>query len=129
MAITLSVANKNTRADALVDLVDAGTTNTYGQLWLKDVSSNVLSKHDMSDPAFGDAASGVAVADSISSEDGLLSGACTKFSVVDKDETEIFAGTVTAVGGGGDLESDTSSTQVTAGENVDITSLTYVEGG
>ena len=129
MAVSFSVAEKNSRADALVDKVDAGSTNANGQVWFKDVSNNLLSKHDMADPAFGDAASGTAVADTIQSANGLLSGAATQFSVVDKDETEVFAGTVTAVGGGGDLESDTSSTQITAGQNVDVNSLTYVEGG
>ena len=129
MAVTFSVAIKNERADALTAKVDVGSTNTYGQLWFMDASDNVLSKHDMSDPAFGAAASGACVADTIASANGLLTGAATKFSIVDKDETEVYRGTVTAVGGGGDLESSTSSTQITASENVDVSSLTYVEGG
>jgi len=129
MGVTLPVSIKNSRADALVDLIDVGTANTYGQLWLKDASGNVLSKHNLADPAFGDAASGVCISDTIESSEGLMSGACTKFSFVDKDENEVYAGVVTAVGGGGDLESDTSSVQITAGVTVEIDAITYVEGG
>ncbi len=129
MTVTLPVATKNSRADSIVDAIDLGSTNTYGQLWLIDASDNVLSKHNFSDPAFADSSNGSAVADSIDSANAILSGTATKFKAVDKDETEIYAGTITAVGGSGDLNSDTSSTALTSGENVDISSLTYVEGG
>jgi hypothetical protein len=129
MTVTIPVAIRTSRANTLVDLVDVGSTNANGQLWFKDASNNVLSKHDMANPAFAAAGSGAAVADTIQSANGLLSGAAVKFTIVDRDEGEVFSGTVTAVGGGGDLESDTSSTQITAGQNVDVSSLTYVEGG
>jgi len=129
MTVSFSTAVKNSRANERVDAVDLGSTNPYGQLWMKDALDNVLSIHNFSDPAFGAAADGAAIADTIADGTGLLTGSCTNFDVVDKDESVCWSGTVTAVGGGGDLESDTSSTVITAGETVSVSSLTYIEGG
>ena len=129
MAITIPVATKNSKLDLLVDKIDLGSTNASGQVWLKNAAGNVLVKLAMSNPAFGDAAIGTVDANAITDGIAILAGTCTKFSIVDRDEVEVLAGSVTAVGGGGDLESTTSSTAIIAGETVSISSLTLVAGG
>ena len=127
MSITFPTATKNSRADIIVDSIDLGTTNATGKLRLKDSSNNTLTEHLMSNPAFGAASGGAAIANSIGDGTGLIAGQAVTFDLVDRDEVLIFSGTVGAVGSGADLESTTSSTAIAISENVPITSLTYVE--
>lgn len=127
MSVTFPLATKNARAQAIVNSVNAGTTNPNGQVHLKDSGSNILSSHNMSNPAFLVVTNGVSIADAITDSVGLLAGAAVTFDIVDKDGTIIFSGTVGAVGSGADLESSSSSVTVTIGETVSISSLTYTE--
>lgn len=127
MSITFPLASKNARAQTELDKVDVGTTNANGRIQLLDSGDNVLSVHEMSNPAFLAVSNGTSVADAIGSGTGLLAGAAVKFNCVDRDENLVFSGEVGAVGSGADLESTTSSTTIAIGENVDISSLTYME--
>lgn len=127
MAVTFPTADKDARAQAVVDAVNAGTTNAAGTLRLLDSGDNVLSSHVMSNPAFGAVSNGTATAAAIAQAIGLLDGAAVKFEVLDRDNNLVFSGTVGAVGSGEDLESTTSSTTVSSGDTVDINSLIYME--
>ena len=127
MAITFPVATKNSRADTEVDKLDVGTTNANGQIWLRDSGDNNLSKHNLSNPAFGASSAGASVANAIADGSGLAAGVAVKYVAVDRDENIIWTGSVGPVGSGADLEGTTSSTTIAIGEVVEISSLTYVE--
>ena len=127
MSITFPTARKDARAQEVVDDVDVGTTNLNGRLNLKDSGDNILSTHDMSDPAFGAVVNGTSVADTIANGTGLLAGAAVSFDVIDRDESCVLSGTVGAMGSVADLESTSSSTTVAIGETVSISALTYME--
>lgn len=127
MAISFPTATKNARADAICDAVDTGTTNTYGQLWLKNSGGDTLVKLNFSNPAFGGASNGVCISGNIQDGLAILAGSAVSFDVVNRDETVIFSGTVGAVGSGADLESDTSSVTMAIGEQIEVSSLVYTE--
>jgi len=124
MAITLATAARNAAADGIVDLVDGGAG--AGVLVLMDGATDVAS-FTLQDPAFGAAAAGVAtllgttltVAASDNGPD------CDGFEVRDSDATVIYSGTVTATGGGGDITMD--NTNVTSGQDVNLTSHTFTQ--
>ena len=127
MSITFPTLDKNARGDASTALVDVGTTNAQGTLRLLDALDNTLANLPMSNPAFGASADGVSTANAITNGTGLLVGAATKYKMLDRDLNEVWEGTVGAVGSGADLESTTSSTNITISEIVSVSSLTYVE--
>ena len=76
-----------------------------------------------SDPAFGAAASGVATASAITSDASATGGTVAKARAKDSTGTEVFACSVTATGGGGDIT--LNSVIISAGQQVSITALTY----
>lgn len=125
MSLIHITAVRNEIVDLVVDKLDEGTTNTYGRLVFKTSGGDVLSTHDLSDPAFAAAASGAAVANAIANATASASGTVAKFELQDKDETKIVEGTVTAVGGGGDLEAAGTSLAITSGDTVEVSALTY----
>lgn len=122
-AITHTTATRNTLADTVVDLIDVGTTNPQGQLVIMTSGDVEVATLNMSNPAFGAAAAGVATASAISDDTSATGGTAALFKLVDRDGTEIVRGTVTATGGGGDIE--LSSVSIGAGDTVSISSLTY----
>jgi hypothetical protein len=123
MAITLSADAKNAVNDALVDLVDVGTTNTEGKMIIKDGGAVTLVEIPFNDPAFGDSALGVATLSGTPlSDTAVATGTAVTFDVVDKDENVIYSGTVTIAGGGGDAIID--STSITIGDTVQLNSHT-----
>ena len=66
---------------------------------------------------------GVATANSISDDTSATGGTVAKFELQTSGPTSIVFGSVTTSGGGGDII--ISSTAITAGETVSVTSLTY----
>ncbi len=127
MALTLSTAARNAAADAVVDLLDAGTTNTYPALKIATAAFGAtLATIDFTDAtAFGASASGTATAGTMADDTSASAGTAAVFECVDQDNTRVFEGTVTATGGGGDIE--LSSVSIGAGDTVSITSLTYTQ--
>lgn len=123
MALTLSVAARNAACDAVVDLIDVGATDATGDLTINADSAGapgtVLATVNLQNPAFGNAASGTATAAGLPlSGTVTTSGTAAWFVVRDRDNTEVFRGTVTATGGGGDME--ISNTALTANETVQV---------
>lgn len=108
MAITHSTAARNAAADAVVDLIDAGATDANGDLVLiASAGPTDLATLAMSNPAFGAAASGVASANAISDDTNAAGGGdADSFEIRDLDNATVISGTVTATGGGGDIELD-----------------------
>lgn len=121
MAITHNVTLRNTVADSVVDAIDAGAG--AGTLIFQTSGDVEVATLTFSDPAFGNAASGTATASAITSDTSATGGVIAKFVVQDSNSVQVFSGTVTATGGGGDIEM--SNLTIGAGDTVEITSLTY----
>lgn len=103
MAITLTDAVKNVSNDAIADLVDGGTTNLTGRFVVMDAIDTTLCEIDLQDPAFGSSLAGiVAVLGTPLTGIATAAGTAALFKVVDRDEVELWRGSVTAAGGGGD---------------------------
>lgn len=123
---TLTTASRNAACDAVVDLVDAGTTNPNGQLIFRTSGDVEVATLNMSNPAYGNAASGVATANSISDDTSATGGTTTKATIEDRNNTEVMELTVTAVSGGGDIEL-AGGTTIGAGATVSVSSLTHTQ--
>lgn len=128
MAITLATAARNAACDAVVDLLDAGAG--AGKLRLKSAGAVVLCEISLADPAFGAAAAGVASAAGLpKSGTGLAAAgtgtAATQFDATDSTNAVVWSGTVTGVGGGGDIELDNVS--IAENQVVTVTSLTHTQ--
>lgn len=121
MAVTHGTPTRNAAADAVVDRVDGGAG--AGELRLLTAGAAEVATLTFSDPAFGNAASGVAAAAAITSDSSATGGTVALFAVVDSDANVIFQGTVTGVGGGGDIE--LSSVVIGAGETVSASAFSY----
>lgn len=134
-------AAQQAAANAVVDLVDAGTTDVQGDLIIYDdgaaqpadaddavpAGSTELARFNLSDPAFGaaDVGGAAALQGTTLSTTASAAGTMAWFRVVDKDNAAVFDGDISATGGGGDLQFD--NTTVASGQTVEITSLTYTQ--
>lgn len=125
MAITLENTARNAAADAVVDLLDGGAGAGTLQFELSDDTE--VATLTFSDPAFGDAATGVATANSIT-EDSSATGnasAVAQASFYDSTPTKHLECPVTSTDGGGEIE--ISNTTIAATETVSMSTLTYTQ--
>lgn len=129
MATRISTAARNAAADAIVDLVDAGpaagTIRVYSgsQPATGDTAETgtLLVTFTLADPAFGSAASGVAsLSGTPISATGVAAGTAGWFRAEDSTGANVFDGSVSATGGGGELQ--LSTTTISVGVTVQITS-------
>ncbi len=121
MSVVHPVSIRNALANAVVDLIDAGAS--AGTLVFQTSGNTEVATLMFSDPAFGDAANGTATAAAIASDTSATGGTIAKARAYDSDNNEVFACSVSTVGGGGDIE--LNNVVVVAGQEVSITSLTY----
>lgn len=126
--------------DAVVDLADGGAgaavlniySGTAPTLADDSLSGNtLLAELTMSDPAFGAAADitpgARATANAITSDTSAnASGTASFFRILDSNSNVIVQGTVSATGGGGELQ--LNSVSISAGVEVEVTSLTITLG-
>jgi hypothetical protein len=124
MALTHTDATRNAAVSAKLGRIDAGTTNANGQLEFLAADDSLICACDCTNPAFGAPAAGVATANAIA-ESGNGTGTIAIHRFVNRDGDEVVRGTVTATGGGGDIE---LSSVTLNDEPVRITSYTYTEG-
>jgi hypothetical protein len=120
-AVTHPSAVRTAIADLVVDRLDAGAGP--GTLEYQTAGSAEVATCTFSDPAFGAAAAGVATASAITADASATGGTITKAVAKDSTGTEVFTCSVTATGGGGDIEGN--SVVVSAGQQVSTTALTY----
>jgi len=125
MSITHITTLRNEVVNLIVDKVDLGSANAQGRIYIKNASGSTLVILNMSNPAFGAAATGIAIANTISSGTVILAGTAATFSIVDRDEATVFSGTVGALGSGADLEADGLTLAMTVGQVIPISSFTY----
>jgi hypothetical protein len=128
----IAANSASSAADAVVDRLDAGsgpgTLVIFGSACPADAdtadSGTTLAVLTFSDPAFGAATGGTATANAITADSSAnATGTAMCFRAKDSDGNVIFQGAITTSGGGGELI--LSSTSVTAGQSVAITSLIY----
>jgi len=119
MTIARSTTAKNAAADAVVDLLDAGSgAGTLVLLTAGDVEVATLT---FSDPAYGAAASGTAQENSITDDSSATGGTATKFEARDSDDNVVFEGTVGT--SGADL--NLTNNVIAASETVSVTDFSY----
>lgn len=121
MAVTHASALRDVLCNAAVDSIDNGAA--AGTLEFQTVASAEVATLTFSDPAYGAASSGTATASAITSDTSATGGTITKAVQQDSDGNDKILCSVTATGGGGDIE--LSSVVVSAGQTVSVSSLTY----
>lgn len=131
MATRISAAARSAASDAIVDLIDggagAGTLKIYtgGQPANPATAATgvLLGTLTMTDPAFGNAAAGVATAAPITGDTSAdASGTAGWARIADSSGNAVLDMAVTASGGGGDLQLD--SVNIVAGGAINVTALT-----
>jgi hypothetical protein len=115
---TLETAARNAACNAIVDLIDAGAG--AGTLVYQTSGDVEVATLTFSDPAFGDAANGVATAGSIASDTNATGGTASQASIFDSDNNKVMELTVATSG----ADINISSTTIGAGDTVACTSLT-----
>lgn len=121
MPIALSTVSKNAAVNAVTALIESGTSTSNGVLILLTSDNSEVATAQLSSPAFGSAVNGTATANNVTADTDVAGGLATKFSVRNKDNVEVFSGTISAAGGGGDLQLTTPILQ--AGDTFDVLSL------
>ena len=125
MAITHSTSARNALADTTDDQVNAGSTDSQGDLVIIDSTGPTdLITFNLQDPAFGAASSGTITLQGtpISTTAGA-DGTADTFEARDKDNNMVYTGSVSGTGGGGDLEID--NTDVNSGQSAELSSHSY----
>ena len=118
MAVTHLAATRNGIADYVVDQLNSGSLIFYAADGTTEVATLTFGN-----PAFGDAAAGVATANAIASDTNATGGTTTIANLATSGASEIVECSVSSTGGGGDIE--LSSNVIGAGDTVSISSLTY----
>lgn len=123
MAITLETIARNAGCNAIVDLLDAGSGAGTLRFYVSG-GGTLLATLTFSDPAFGNAATGVATASAITADSSAdATGTAALFRFYDSDSNLILSGTVGT--SGADINFNTVSW--TAGDNISVTSLTVTQ--
>lgn len=117
MTISHATATRNAQADAVVDLLNSG------KLVFFNSASASVAVLVLGATAFGDASNGSAVANSITDDSSATAGNIESFALLDSGDGTVVYGSVTATGGGGDLE--LTSISANTGDIVSVTTLRY----
>ena len=117
--VTHPTTVRNTLANAVVDLIDAGAG--AGTLIFQTSASATVATLTFSDPAFGNAAAGTATANAITSDTNAVGGTTDRAVARDSDANDVF---YCSVGTSGE-DINLSSVAIAASDTVDVTSLTY----
>lgn len=127
MGLRLATSARNAMAQVIRDLLDAGTAGkievyTGSQPTNPNTapSGTLLATFTLADPSFGPASTGVITLQGVPlSASGVAAGIAGWFRASDSASNAVIDGTVTATGGGGTLELNT--TTVSVGLSVQIT--------
>lgn len=122
-AVTHPVGVRNAVCNLVVDRIDAA--GSAGWLTFQSSGDAAVANLRFSTTAFGDSSNGTATANTITSDTNAIGGTIAKARAFDNasPQNEVWACSVTASGGGGDIT--LSSVSVSAGQTVSISSLTY----
>lgn len=133
MATRLTDASQQAAANGVVDQLDAaaGNLKIYSGAQAADADSadpsGLLVTIALAAPAFGAANSSgtAALLGTPRTGTAAAAGTAASFVVENNAGTNVFTGTVTATGGGGDLTLDNVS--IASGQQVSISSFTYTQ--
>lgn len=121
MAVTHPTAVRDSVCNHIVDQLDEGTPP--GNLIFRTSGDVEVATLPFSTTAFGASSSGTATASAITSDTSATGGTIAKATLENAAGTAKINCSVTASGGGGDIE--LSSVIVSAGQTVSVSSLTY----
>ena len=121
MSVTHAMVVRTGIADHVVDQLDEGTPPGY--LSFQTSADVEVARLPFSTTAFGAAASAIATANAITSDTNADGGTIAKAKFFNAAGTEKVACSVTATGGGGDIE--LSAVVVSVGGTVSMSGLTY----
>lgn len=120
MAISNTIVAINTAVNALLTLLNVGGA---GSIKLRTGADAIISTNPYSATAYAAAVNRVATANAITDDTNAVGGLAAIATNEDGNNLEVFRGTVTGTGGGGDVE--ISNTTVNAGDTVQFTAATY----
>lgn len=133
MALSYSTTLRNSRLDQITSTVgNAGVLRIYSGTVPANVGTAlgaqvILAELTCGSPFAGSASSGVLTANSITQDSSAnATGTASFFRLFTSGGTAVAQGTVTATGGGGDLT--LSTTSITSGQPVQVTSFAITEG-
>lgn len=132
MAISLTLRARNTSGNSIVSLIDVGTRNPNGYMEIRSGTKptspqepalgTLLATLSFSNPAFGPFSGGSSTANTIAPDISIdETGTAGWFRIFDRDNATVLDGTITAVGGGGDIEFD--NINFVKGGTVEITTI------
>ncbi len=114
----LATSARNAACNAIVDLIDAGSA--AGALVFRSAASAEVATLAFSDPAFGNASTGVATAAAIASDTSATGGTTDRATFEDSDTNVVLTASVGTSG----EDINLSSVIIGAGDTVSISSLT-----
>lgn len=122
MTIAHSTAARNAIADLIDSLINTGAA--VSKLRVRDGSTTIID-FNFADPAFGAASGGIITLNGTPiATQALADGpSVDNFQLLDQDGTLVISGSVTAVGGGGDIE--ITNINVALDQDCSLDSLTY----
>ena len=123
MSVTTATPTRNAIAALVGGAIDAGTTNATGQSIIRTSGLVAVATNTYANPAFGAPSVGVITANAIGDDINAAGGVAAIVTNEDRDNVEVWRGTVTNVGGGGDME--ITDVNVNAGDTLQQTSVTY----
>ena len=123
MGTTLSNGARSASANGTVDLLDVGSSNPNGRMVFTTAGDVAVATLNMSNPAFGNAANGVATANPITSDTNAAGGVTTRCQFRDRNNAEVFRCNVGVSGSDINL----STTTIPVGGTVAVTSVTYTQ--
>jgi hypothetical protein len=127
MSITHATATRNAIAATVTGRVDLGTVSPTGsiQIATNNAFTTILATLKCANPAFQAPAGGQAVANAIAEDTNAAgTGTATAYRILDRDGNEVWRGTVSGPGGGGDAQ--LSNTLINAGDRVSCSALVYI---
>lgn len=133
MTININTQARNEAGDAIVDLIDAGSSNPNGYMEIRTGSKpsspqvaatgTLLATNAFSNPAFGNFTNGSSIANVIADDTNVsATGTAGWFRIYDRDGNAVIDGDISVTGGGGDITFD--NINFIAGGTVTITNLT-----
>lgn len=121
VAVTHPTAVRDGICNFVVDQLDEGTPP--GTLVFQTSGDVEVATLTLSNTAFGSSSSGTATANAITQDTSATGGTIAKVRLKNAAGTDKIIGSVTATGGGGDIQ--LNSVVVSAGQAVSLSSLTY----
>lgn len=122
MSLAHVAAVRNTLVDAILTAIGVGSADAQGDLVFMTSGDAEVATLNLSAVA-GVVAGAVLTYNAISDDTNATGGTIAKFKIVDRDNNEVYQGTVTVTSGGGDIE--LSSLLIAATDTVSLSSLTY----